>query len=136
MRSAIVTLGGVQYTINELPSRRAAQWRQSMQIKLGDVSALIESAPETDISSGVALANLVRDVGSTLIGSTDTLVELLFAYAPAMAADRERIENECYDSELIAAFVEVVKLAYPFGQLANLVARFDRGAVSRPTSTS
>lgn len=133
MRSATVTLGGVQYTINELPSRRAAQWRQSMQERLGNISTLIEAAPETDISSGAALANLVRNVGNTLIGSTDTIVTLLFEYAPALAMDRERIEQECYDSELMSAFVEIVKLAYPFGQLANLLARFGSGVPSRPT---
>lgn len=131
MRTAIVTLGGVQYTLNELPSRRAAEWRKSVQEKLGDVSALIESAPGTDISSGAALASLVRSVGSTLIGSTDTVIELLFGYAPALAADRERIEAECYDSELLSAFIEVVKLAYPFGQLASLVARFGNGAATK-----
>lgn len=131
MRIAMVTLGGVQYTVNELPSRRAAEWRTAVQEKLGDISTLIESAPGTDISSGAAIAGLVRAVGSTLIGSTDTVIELLFGYAPALAADRERIEAECYDSELLSAFVEVVKLAYPFGQLANLVARFENGAATK-----
>ena len=133
MRNALVTLGGMQYTINELPSRKAAQWRESMQEKLGDVANLISAAPETDISSGAALSNLVRSVGSTIIGSTDTIIELLFAYAPVLVADRERIEAECYDSELLSAFVEVVKLAYPFGQLAGLLARFGNGAASKLT---
>lgn len=133
MRNTLVTLGGVQYTVNELPSRRAAAWRESMRAKLGDVANLISAAPETDISSSAALANLVRSLGGTIIGSTDTIIELLFAYAPALAADRERIEAECYDSELLSAFVEVVKLAYPFGQLAGLLARFGNGAASRQT---
>ena len=120
MRSTTITLSGKQHTINELPSRRAAAWRKQVQEKLGDVAKLVESAPDTDISNSAALATLVRNVGSLVVGSTDIVVELLFEYAPALRESDE----DFYDSELLAAFVEVVKLAYPFGQLANLLARF------------
>ena len=129
MRSATVTLGGVQHTISELPSRRAAAWRKQVQEKLGDVAKLVESAPETDISNSAALAGLVRNVGSLVVGSTDIVIELLYEYAPALRESDE----DFYDSELIAAFVEVVKLAYPFGQLAGLLARFGSGVASRQT---
>lgn len=133
MRSATITLGGVQYTINELPSRKAAAWRQLMQTKLAVIANLIESAPETDITSGVALAQLINAVGASLIRSTDTIIELLFEYAPILNEKMRDGNIDFYDSELIAAFVEVVKLAYPFGHLANLLARFGSGAASRPT---
>ena len=129
MRSATITLSGKQHTINELPSRRAAAWRKQVQEKLGDVAKLVESAPDTDISNSAALATLVRNVGSLVVGSTDIVVELLFEYAPALRESDE----DFYDSELLAAFVEVVKLAYPFGQLANLLARFGSGVASRQT---
>lgn len=129
MRSTTITLSGKQHTINELPSRRAAAWRKQVQEKLGDVAKLVESAPDTDISNSAALATLVRNVGSLVVGSTDIVVELLFEYAPALRESDE----DFYDSELLAAFVEVVKLAYPFGQLANLLARFGSGVASRQT---
>ena len=131
MRSTVLTLGSKEYTVNELASRKAAAWRQIMQDKLGNVAEMIASAPETDITSGSAISGLVRSIGSTVIGSTDTIIELLFLYSPELSSDRERINDECYDSELIAAFVEVVKLAYPFGQLANLVARLGSGVATR-----
>ena len=129
MRSTTITLSGKQHTINELPSRRAAAWRKQVQEKLGDVAKLVESAPDTDISNSAALATLVRNVGSLVVGSTDIVVELLFEYAPALRESDE----DFYDSELLAAFVEVVKLAYPVGQLANLLARFGSGVASRQT---
>ena len=57
----------------------------------------------------------------TLIGSMDLLLDLLFAYSPELAEDRERIEEEAYDEEALAAFTEVLKLAYPFGELLAMV---------------
>ena len=136
MRQTTVTLGGKEHVIAELPSRKAAAWRQSLQNQIGGIADLIQTAPDTDISSGAALAHLVRSVGALLVGSTDIVIDLLFEYAPALEADRERIENECYDSELIAAFVEVVRLAYPFGELAGLMSRFASGAGNSRTLTN
>jgi hypothetical protein len=40
---------------------------------------------------------------------------LLYEYSPALCADKERIEAESYDSEIVQAFMEVLKLAFPFG---------------------
>lgn len=130
MRTITVLLGGVEYTISELPSRQAAKWRDSLQERLGDVATLIEEAPETDISSGTAVANLVRSIGAVVLRSPDTIKELLFEYAPDLQK-MEQDEADYYDSELAAAFVEVVKLAYPFGQLVSLVARFGSGAATK-----
>lgn len=132
MRTIEITLSGNKHTVRELPSRKAAAWRKMVQEKLGDVAKMVESAPSTDITDGAALATLVRNVGSLVVGSTDVVVELLFEYAPAL----QESDEDFYDSELVAAFVEVVKLAYPFGQLGGLLAKFGSGAASRPTSTS
>lgn len=127
MRTVEITLSGQKHTIHEIPSRRAAAWRNRVQEQLGDVAKLIETAPETDISDSAALASLVRSVGSMVVGSTDIIIELLFEYAPMLRESDE----DFYDSELIEAFVEVIKLAYPFGQLASLVARFGNGAATK-----
>jgi len=68
---------------------------------------------EIELSNGNDLAELVQVLRHTLIGSIDMLQDLLFAYSPVLAADRERIEAEAFDEEALAAFVEVLKLAYP-----------------------
>jgi hypothetical protein len=74
----------------------------------------------------------VQDV---ILAAPDRITAMLFDYSPVLAADRARIEAEVYESELIAAFVEVLKLAYPFGELLSLANGFTP-TVSRSTSTS
>jgi hypothetical protein len=51
----------------------------------------------------------------------DTIQEMLFAYAPNLMVHREAIEENAYDDEMMRAFLEVLKLAYPFGQIVTLV---------------
>ena len=60
-------------------------------------------------------------VTARIFEAVDLMREKLFEYSPELAADRERIETEGYDSEIMAAFIEVLKLAFPFGQVIGLV---------------
>ena len=81
----------------------------------------MEHAGEIDLTNGGALSNLIQVVSDTLLGSIDLLQDLLFAYSPALRADRERIEATAYDEEAMTALIEVLKLAYPFGVVLSLV---------------
>lgn len=116
-----VALGGQTYTIKALPIRQSKAWRAQLEGPFGELSTALEGAGAVDITSGGDIARLVRTFSGTLIGSIDILLDLLFAYSPELAADRERIEAEAYDEEALAAFAEVLKLAYPFGELLALV---------------
>ena len=110
-----VTLAEWEYTVTELPSRKNADWRVQVDEALGDVSSLV--------GQGVRLTNLqdaVDGVRALLLGGAGTILGLMFDYAPEVAKDRDRIEAEVYDSEVVTAFLEVCTLAYPFGSLLRL----------------
>ena len=66
-----------------------------------------------EIETGADVVGLVVVVKDVLLGGVDMIMDMLFAYSPVLASDRERIENEAYDDEAITAFAEVLKLAYP-----------------------
>lgn len=119
MRTVEVTLAGKTYTITELPSRKNAAWRKKLEKPFRELAKMLESAPETDISNLADIAGLVRSLSSMLVDSVDVIVELLFDYSPELRADRKRIEEEAYDSEILAAFTAVLSLAFPFGSLAS-----------------
>lgn len=121
MKETKVTLGGQSYTIKAMPIRQSKAWRAQLEGPFGELSAALEGAGKIELTSGSDIARLVRSFSGTLIGSIDLLLDFLFAYAPELAADRERIENESFDEEALSAFVEVLKLAYPFGDLLVLV---------------
>ena len=127
-KTVTVILGGQSYHIDALPIARSKAWRAQLAGPFGQLAATLEHAGEIDLTSGGDLAHLIQVVSDTLLGSIDLLQELLFAYAPALAADRARIEAESYDEEAMNALIEVLKLAYPFGAVLTLVS----GATKRP----
>lgn len=116
MRHATLTLGGQEYTINELPTKRNEAWRKEVMAQLTGVADLIQGAPATTMDAS-GIGGILRAVSETVVGSVSILTGLLFAYSPELAADRERIEAECYDSELMDALVVVLGLAFPFGSV-------------------
>ena len=113
-----VFLDGTEYTITEKQSRDNAAWRKLLEEPFQELAALLESAPGINIKDGQGLAALVRSTSGMLLGSIDTVRELVVAYAPDLPLD--------YDSEIIDVFGAILGLAYPFGsilgKLGNLIA--------------
>lgn len=117
-RSKEVTLGGVSYTIEQAPMRTNREWRQSFEAPVMELVQLIADAPNLEISINDIrrITNVIKDV---LLGSVDLLLEALFRYSPALAADRERIENEAYDDEAMAALGVCLLLANPLDMVLS-----------------
>lgn len=130
-RSAIVMMGGRQYTLQALPIRQSAEWRSRLQGPFARLTRILRNVGTIELTDGNDLSALIEAVNETLIGSVDMVLDLLFAYSPALAADRERIANEAYDDEAIRALVEILRLAYPFGELRALVS----GSATTPMPT-
>tara|TARA_R110000868_G_scaffold27521_3_gene104318 strand:- start:541 stop:888 length:348 start_codon:yes stop_codon:yes gene_type:complete len=112
--------------------KKAREWRQALEQPFGALVAVLENADSIELTNLSSVAGVVQAFAGTLVGSVDILLDLLFAYAPELAKDRERIENEAYDEEALAALVEVLKLAYPFGTVLGLVT----GSKTTPKGTS
>lgn len=121
MRTVTVQLGGQEYAITPLPMKKAREWRQKLEQPFGAMVKVLETADTIELTNLGSIAGVVQTFAGTLLGSVDILLNLLFDYAPTLAVDRERIENEAYDEEALAALVEVLKIAYPFGTVLGLV---------------
>lgn len=139
MKSETVTIGEKPYTIREAKRKANAKWRQRFQAEFVEIAALIEGLPKTDLTAD-AIGGLLNQIVAKVGGSVDILAELVFAYSPELAADRETIEEEAYDSEIMAAFTAVLKLAYPFGSvietLSSLAELGRKGKSTSPNSSS
>ena len=131
MRSVTISLADASYTIHELKARPNAAWRQKMQAILTEITNLLHTAPGLDLTRE-SIAELLQAGQRLVLDSPDRVRDLLFAYAPELAAERERLELEAYDSEFMAAFTEVLTLAYPFGRLGKILT----GALSKATLPS
>jgi len=137
MQTITVKLAGKDYQVQPLKVRQAKAFRQKIGAQLSGLTDLIAGALRPSAGVTVAgdlteIAELIGTLGQTLsarlIGSTDLIADLLFEYSPELAADRERIEAEAYDEELLSVFLEVLKLLYPFGNLAQI---FQSGQTGR-----
>jgi hypothetical protein len=136
MKTAVVTIGEKSYTLREAKRKANAKWRQAFQAEFTDVANLIEGLPHTDLTPE-ALGGLLHQIIGKVGGSVDLLAELVFDYSPELAADREAIEEEAYDSEVMAAFTAVLKLAYPFGSVIQAVSGLvELGQKGKPTLPS
>ncbi len=121
MKTAKVSIAGRQYTINELPRKQNAAWRDRVQGLFDEVTGEIRGLPEQEIGSRVGAADLIESLTRRLTGSVDVIVDLIFSYAPEFGDDAQRINEEAYDSEILEAFWAVAKLAFPFGSLIQRV---------------
>lgn len=133
-RSAIVTLAGRDYTITELPSRKNAEWRAGLAGPFAELSDLLGNWRDTPFT-GDGISALIKTLSGLFLGSADRLVALLFAYSAELERDRERIQEEAYDSEIMEALIEVFKLAYPFASMAQRLGGLMTGP-AKPTSPS
>lgn len=127
MKFVNVTLGGQSYTVNEQPRKKNAAWREKFQADFVEVADALAGAAETDISDSSNIAELVRGLMGQINGAVDKLLPLLGEYAPNIAADMPRIEEEAFESELIDAFIEVLALAYPFGRALQAIGSLSSG---------
>ncbi len=139
MNKRTITLGEKTFLITELPARRQAAWRRELETKLEPVLGIIEQAGAgLELRSNDDIFRLANSVGRLLVSAPDLLIDLLFAYAPNLSAEKETILDTAYDSELIAAFSAVLAMAYPFGSVAKLVSLANGLTTppSAPTSTN
>lgn len=131
-RTKILTLAGQEYTVEMLPMRQNKEWRDKLTMPVDKIVSLLMNAQDIEINTGADIIGLVAVVKDVLLGGMDLLLDALFDYSPALAADRERIENEAYDDEAIEALGGVIGLAYPFDQLVSV---WLPGRSVTPTST-
>lgn len=126
-----VTLGGEAYEIMPLNMKASRVWRKTLGEPVGQIVDAMQSADAVALDDLGSIGQLLDVAKRLAMGSIDLCVEALFAYSPALQADRETIEENATDAEAMAAFVEVLKLAYPFGALLTTVS----GGLRQPATS-
>jgi len=132
MRTVTVMLGRKSYEVQALSIRAAREWREQFQQPFQAMATALNGIENIALTNGRSISELLNVLQATLLRSPDTILSMLYAYSPVILADKERIESEAFDDEVITAMIEVLKLAYPFGSILKVIP----GPVSKPTSTS
>lgn len=100
---------------------------------LQDLSSI--QLDDLTFSSVGELLGIGRTLLATVSGVPDLIVDLVFRYSPELEAQREVLEDSATDEEFVAAFVEVLKLAFPFSAILRAV-EITPGGHSKGTSPS
>lgn len=131
MKSVVVDLAGKKYTVESLKFKAEREWRKTYDAPISNlINAISQTSSAT--SQSTEAGQWLRQMGSVflshagelvraLIDSPDILLDAICSYSPTLAADRVYIEENCYQDEIAKAFVEVLKIAYPFGSLLGIV---------------
>ena len=163
MRSTAITLAGTTYNVTQPPLRKNVAWQKQVAQHLKELltalpgllatlGPLLKSSTASDgkgmtsLLDALTADNLpaVTDAGSDVlikvIDAIPVMLDLLYEFSPALADDRDRIEAEVGEDEVVLAFVELIKLSLPFGEriaaaLKDL-ATTSPGSTSAPTSPS
>lgn len=134
-RTIQVVLGEQERQVPVLTRQAASAWRRLAAEKIAEFTPLAEklmamadSGQTVEFSDlGALVSGLARPL---LVDSLDTVAELLAAYAPEMAG----VIDEAYDDEVLDAFVEVVKSAFPFESARTLIRTI--GSTTKATGAS
>ena len=121
MKTVVVELGGRGFEVRELPMRASRAWRERLGAPMREVVQRLQGAAAMEVTDVAGIGDLIEHVGELVLGSVEIAADLVFEYSPELAAERDWIEEQVYDSEMMAAFVEVLKLAYPFGKMLSAV---------------
>jgi len=145
MQSITINLAGRQYDIEKKPIRANREWRKNFDEPIGKILGAAKAIkkltgeewdnPQQMMGAvAIALASHVDELTEVLLGSVDTITEAVFAYSPTLASEREFIEANGYDDEMVRAFLEVAQLAFPFSSVIKTV--MNLGSMEGTTSQS
>ena len=127
MKSVQVTIAEREYTIFSLPIKKNRKWRKQFEKPIQDAASLLAevgSYADTEFEDtgkmvgqiGKAVSGTLPAVIEHLVKSADTITDAVFDYSPDMKKDRKHIEENGYDEEIVACFLAILGLAFPFGQ--------------------
>ena len=131
-KTITVALGGESFSVEERTARGNQEWRARVTNEFKAISSGLTSALNTDLDKlavdGLgALLSGVETTITSLFTSPDVLFDLLVSYSPVLEAKRDWILDNATDSQINAAFMEVLKLAYPFATLIPQIKQLSRG---------
>ena len=109
-----------QYIVEGAGILRGRIWRA----RFGEtVLPLLEQLPgimDFEFEKPEDLLKLLPFVQKIVLEALDDVFELLILYSPEMEADREWIEENATERQIVGAFMEVLRLAVPF-EVDNLL---------------
>lgn len=143
MKSITVNLAGHTFTIESLKFKAERAWRKKYDLPVANLIGAIATVKEVSSTEFDKPTDLLKQIGGILLShatdlmkalldSPDIIFEAICDYSPVLADNRDFIEENAYQDEIAAVFIEVLKIAYPFGSLLGIAQSL--GSLEKQTS--
>lgn len=123
-----------QYTVEAAGVRLSRKWRAKFAETVLPILQNLSGSFGIEISKPEDLSALLPLAEKLLLSALDDVFDLLVLYCPSMEADREWIEANATDRQVVEAFAGVLQLAIPF-EMDNLMSRLS-GLKARTTGSN
>lgn len=127
MKTVQVSVAGREYTITPLPIKKNREWRKQFEAPIQDAANLLSEVGSYADGEFEDMSKMIGEIGKAvsgslptvidhLLGSADTITKAVFDYSPELKKDKEHIEENGFDQEIVSCFISILGLAFPFGQ--------------------
>lgn len=117
MKKIVLFLGDASYEIPDLPALRSREWRHRLVESARELCNVLFK--ETNGHDEVFFSGL----GAAYLTFPDKMLEMLFLYAPDLPQDK--IRETASDEDIVYAFTEIMRRAFPYLKALSLMATFD-----------
>jgi hypothetical protein len=131
MKEIVITIAGKDYTVQPLKFKGSRSWRMALAEKFDGIVDALQGVGMVEVKDMAGIGRIIDELKGTLIGSLDTVLDLVCAYVPAISEDRARIEEEAFDEEIIDAFTRILGLAFPLGKILGAMNGLTASTTSR-----
>jgi len=115
-------LGEREYTIREAGFAASKVWKKRLMAEVKPLFNTFSDAPNMTFETPADLMNLFPLVESIFVDGIETIFDLLLEYSPALKEDREYIEANATDHQIVSLFREVILLSDFLGLIAQMSA--------------
>ena len=122
----VLLLGEREFEVAEASFLRARPWKKQLIDEIQPLFTELSEAQDMEFAGPADLLKLMPLAEKVLIEAMDKVFGLLIGYSPVLEAEREYIEGHATDKQILGAFQEVVRLADPFGMIAQFNRRIGR----------
>lgn len=143
MKQSTIVIAGTTMTVTELPTRRNRAWQKMLTARLQPAADLLKNKRTIKLPSSLdelqsdekefdigPLLDVGNDLAGLFFNGLDDVADLVIEYVPELKAEKEQVLDVAYDSEFVFAFWEVLKLAFPFGEMKELLGQV-QGMISQ-----
>ena len=115
IQTITIRLGEKDYTVREAGHLRAGPWNKRLLAEVKPIFEQVGQAYQSQFDTFADVLKMWPLFQQVFTDSLETVFDMLVSYSPELEADKEYIEANATERQILGGFQEVIRLADPFG---------------------